>query len=477
MHTLRWSVVAVVLAAAVAGCAEPEWGDSLPQRRPLGAELATFRPSGENASPLPPHAPDASAVQPTGNLTLRDAARLALLHSPDLASFAWSVRQAEAEQLQASLRPNPELEAEVENFAGTGEFSGTGALETTVVLSQLVELGGKRSRRTRLAELDSRLAGWDYEARRLEVLTTVSQRYAEVVAAQRRLELTGENLRLATEAAATVRQRVAAGKSAPAEAMKASVEAATAEIDQRNAERALASARRQLAATWGADEARFAAAVGMLTDPQRLPALAELEPLLAQNPQIARWGTELDQRQATVDLAKAQAIPDVTVGVGYRNFQETEDNDHAMLVTASIPLPLFDRNQGGIAAARAALSRGQVERQAARTDLHAALADAYALLASAHDELMTLQNTVLPLASQAYDAAAAAFAEGKSGYLDMLDAQRTLVEARAQEVEALARYHQSRVAVEALIGQSIETIGDATPEGDGNAHQEECSHE
>ena len=463
MHRLYLGVMGVIFAVAIPGCTLPKWGSSLPEPRPLGSGHVTYAPT-ESSTPAAGSVSRAgsSETEPTGELSLRKAVTLALLRSPELASFAWSVRQAEAEQLQASLQPNPRLETEFENFAGTGEFRGTRALETTVSLSQLIELGGKRARRMRLASLDSRLSGWNYETKRLKVLTDVTRKYAALLAAQRRLDLTRENLKLAEAALGAVEKRVSAGKSAPTEKLKASVETATSRIDNRRAERELTVARQQLAATWGSDKALFDRAVGDFAKISPPPDTEALTPLLAQNPEIARWETEAAQRQATLDLAKAAAVPDVEVGAGYRQSWETGADDGAMLVTASVPLPLFDRNQGEILRARFGVQKTHADRNAAQVRLHAQLTAAYQQLASAYEESRSLQDEILPMARRAYKAVETSFKEGKSGYLDMLDAQRTLVDAQSKHVEALAEYHQARAQVEALVGQSIESVSTKT---------------
>src|SRR5437660_1513548 len=133
-------------------------------------------------SPLPLRssapAPGTSPYQePTAVLTLPQALALALLQNPELRAFAWEVRVAEARTLQAGLRPNPELGLDIENVAGTGAFQGGRSAETTLRLSQVIELGGKRARRLRVAALERDLAAWDYETKRVEVLTAVAQAF------------------------------------------------------------------------------------------------------------------------------------------------------------------------------------------------------------------------------------------------------------------------------------------------------------
>src|SRR3972149_1747368 len=173
--------------------------------------------------------------EPKGDLELREALSLALLHNPELASFSIEVRAAEARTLQAGLRPNPEFDVEVENFAGSGALRRFDETETTIQLGQLMELAGKRRKRERVASLERDLAGWDYEAKRGDVLTETSKTFVEVLAAQERLALTQELLRLAEQTFETVSARVQAGKVSPIEETKAGVALANSRIEHARA--------------------------------------------------------------------------------------------------------------------------------------------------------------------------------------------------------------------------------------------------
>jgi len=453
--------VALAVALATAGCQLPQWGESLPARRPLGAEFEVYKPLDGDTAALFEAAPGKSKVdlgEPTGELNLRRALSLALAKSPELASFAWGVREAEAEQLQASLPPNPELETEFENFGGSREFRGTRSLETTVALSQLIELGGKRAKRIKLAQADSKLAGWEYETKRLGVLTGVTQRFITALAIQKKLELADEDLKLASAGLDAVTKQVAAGKASLMAKTKASVEVATGKIRAARIKRTLTSARCELAATWGSTRPQFTRLLGDLGEITAIPPADKLTAHLARNPEMASWSAELQKRQAALELARANAIPDVTAGVGYRHTRETEDNDHAIVAGVSIPLPLFDRNQGEIRKARYSLLRARTRRRAAEVKLHTEFEKAYQTLASAHSEAVALRDEVLPAARSSHEASGKSFEQGKAGYMDVLDAQRTLVEVREQYIEALEAYHSAVTSVEEIIAQPLKSI-------------------
>ncbi len=454
------TVLAVSLA--ISGCSLPQWGGSLPARRPLGSEFKVYAPSGSQTDSLFGEVPTADTKvdlsEPTGPLNLRRALSLAIAKSPELADFAWGVRESEAEGLQASLLPNPELETEFENFGGSGEFSGSRSLETTIALSQLIELGDKRAKRMKLAEADSKLAGWRYEKKRLSVLTDVTARFITALATQKKLALAQEDLKLARAGLDLVAKELAAGKVTLVEKTKASVEVATGKIRVARIERKLNIAKSQLAAGWGSSKAKFTTLLGNMDDIKSVPSAQKLAAHLEQNPELASWTAETQKRQAALDLARAGAIPDVTAGVGYRYTRETADNDHALVAGVSIPLPVFDRNQGNIRKARYSLQRAKTQRRAAEVKLHTEFEKAYQTLASARSEAVALRDEVMPAARSSHQVAGNSFEHGKTGYLSVLDAQRTLVDVRQQYLEALEAYHNAVAGVEGIIATPLKSI-------------------
>ena len=406
--------------------------------------------------PSTPEARSLDTEEPNGVLTLRKALSLALMQNPELAAFSWEIRAADARRLQASLLPNPEFEVEVEEVGGSGERSGFDGAETTIQLGQLIELAGKRPKRTRLAALERDLASWDYESKRLDVMNQVTQAFIDVLAAQKRLALSKEMVDLSEQVYTAVKQRVNAGKDSPVEQTKAKVALTTIQIEWERAKRKLVSARMQLVTAWGSNTPVFNEVAGQFDNVLPIPSGEELSSLISHNPDIARWIAEMEQRHATVDLEKAYAVPDPTIFGGAQRFNETDDT--AFVLGISFPLPLFDRNQSNIQAAKYRLAKAREERKAVETSLYAVLAEAYQELSSAYMETTALKDDVLPGARSAFDAANEGYREGKLDFLQLLDTQRTLVEVRGQYIESLAAYHKARANVERLIGKGINTV-------------------
>jgi cobalt-zinc-cadmium efflux system outer membrane protein len=452
MFTKILKFLTILSVITISGCMDSGADAVLPEPRPLGEDFSTFQPPKKP----PTTVSDAPEIaEPDGVITLRQALALVLMYNPELRAFSWEVRASEARQLQAGLLPNPTIKVEAEEVGGTGGRSGFNGAETAIQFGQLIELAGKPSKRKRVASLESELAGWDYEAKRLNVFTEAAHAFVEILAAQERLKLAEELVQLSEQIFNTVTQRVDAGKDSPVEKTKAQVALASARIGQKQAHRRLVSARKRLAVTWGSISPVFEGVSGQLDATLPIPSETELNLLLIQNPDLARWAVEMERRRSALELEKANAIADPTIFGGMQRFNETDDS--AVVFGLSIPVPAFNRNQGRILEARYNLAKARMQQRATEADLYATLADVYQALSSAFIEVTDLKNEVLPGAQSAFDATRRGYREGKFDYLMVLDAQRTLFEAKARYIEALASYHTAKADVERLIGRPIDS--------------------
>lgn len=400
-------------------------------------------------------------VQPE-HLTLAAAIELALAYNPDLAAATWHAEAGTGRVQQAGLWLNPQTGLTVEDVAGTGDYAGTKQTETTLRLGQTIELGNKRSARVTAARQDRDLSAWDRASLELEVVADTTRSFLAVLGLQDQLALSDEEVSLAEQMVASVRRLVQSGREPEAEATRAEVALAAARIDRTQTRRALEEARQELAASWGAVPS-FDRADGTLAPAGPPPSLPDLTSRLEHSPELARWSTELAQRQAQLALAEANAIPDVTVDAGYRRYEETGDS--GFVFGASLPLPLFDRNQGAIAAARSELSAAEEEQRAAGVRARTALNRAHAELLTTYDEIEALATGILPAADRAFASIQAGYLEGRYRHLDVLDAQRTLISNRERLVRAKTEYRQALARIDRLTGGPISGGSTATAGG------------
>lgn len=391
--------------------------------------------------------------EPEDTVTLQQALALALLHNPELEAFSVEIRAKDAQLLQAGLYPNPELETEAEEFGGGKGMNEFDGVETTIWLSQLIPLGGKISKRKRVAALEKDLSVWDYESKKLDVLTLTAKAFIEVLASQERLHLAKELNTLAQDVLETVSARVKAGKDFPVEKTKAEVALSTSIIKLERAQRVLEATRKNLTLIWGSNNPKFKKAEGDLYTTKDIPSLGNLQEKISQNPDIARWKQEIEMRKAVIKREDSKAIPDVTFSFGKRFL--AEDNTDAFVMGFSLPLPVFDRNQGSRLEAKHRLSKAKKDEEAVKLQILSFLSGSYQLLSAAFIEAETLRNKVLPDARKVFDNSAEWYRKGKFSYLQVLDAQRTLFQIREQFIDALNAYHQGVNDVERLIADKI----------------------
>jgi len=439
--------IIILLATAFCGCSN---------QNKNAAPLAENSSTPETQAEYPPDAPAAQSDELTGTITLREAVAHALLNNPKLKAFSLDIRAVEAQKLQAGLLPNPEIDVEIEEVGGTGDRSGFDSSETTIQIGQLIELADKRSKRTRLADIEEDLAELDYKSERLDIINEVAGAFIDVLAAQEQLSLSKELVDLSEKAYSTVAERVRAGQDSPVEEMKAKIALSNTQVEFEKAGNNLIAARHRLAAAWGGSNPVFEKVAGEFYEISPAPSFEKLADLISKNPDIARWPIEENKHRAAVELEKAKATSDIKLGGGIQYFNEGDDS--AFIVGFSIPFPLFDRNQGNIQEAMYMLAKVREQYKAAQADIRASLAEASTKLSSSFSEISIIRNDVLPNAGSAFDATNQGYREGKFEYLIVLDAQRTFFEVRAKYIEALTGYHKARADVERLIGGDIDSV-------------------
>ena len=406
----------------------------------LGAALALLHASPTlAASPRP--------------LTLVQALSSALAANPRLTVAERDIGMAGGRSVQAAALPNPNLSLEVDNAFGSGPYQGLDLSEQTLQVSQLFELGGKREARVAAANAGLGVARWEREAIRLQVLAETTAAFASVLSAQRRVDILTGQAEAITRWAPLLQSRVEAGASSPAEIARSKVAASLARVEQQRAKAALTTARRELALLMGLSEAKFGPVTGNLWRVNAPPALDRILKSAQENPQLTRFTALTAQRRAELEGARAQAVPDVTLGVGYRHYNETADS--GMVFTLSVPLPVFDRNQGGIIEASESLRRAEAEQAVARSALISQVGRAYDTLKASYDEIALLRGSGLPDARAAFEGIESGYSEGRYSLLELLDAQSSLTETALRELDALVSYHTALATLEGLTGRPV----------------------
>ncbi|MFL1415268.1 TolC family protein [Pseudomonas fildesensis] len=376
-------------------------------------------------------------------LTLDSALQTAFANNPDLAAAQWEVGIAEGGRQQAGLIPNPVASWDAED---TRRNTRT----TTVKLSQTLELGGKRGARIDVATRAQDAASLTLEQRRNVLRADVIDGYYGALRAQERLDLAQRSLALAERGLVVANGRVTAGKSSPVEATRAQVQLSEIRLEFNRAQMGLTDAYRRLAASTGNATPDFQA---VATQPQSTPPLPPTAQLLARlehTTELRLAELQILQNEASVGLEKAQRIPDLDVSIGSQ--YDASVRERVNLVGVSMPIPLFNRNQGNVLSATRRADQARDLRNATELRLRTETRQALDLWQTANTEVRAFNQQILPAAQSAVDSATRGFEMGKFNFLDVLDAQRTLIAARTQYLTATAQATDAWVRIERIYG-------------------------
>lgn len=347
--------------------------------------------------------------------------------SPRVSQAKAQADAAEARARQAGVSPNPELSLEVENFAGSGAFRGLRSTETTLALSQRLELGGKRSARVAVAGAERDFAFLTYKAALADLDRDIRLAHAELRANEDRAVLARDNTAAAEELSRTARILVEAGRDPPLRQLRAEATLAEARAEQARTFSELLIARRLLGTLIGSNDPDLSAT----TDQEAAPAnVAPDTPTLNEQLAIA----ERSAAQARVRLARAEAVPDVTASGGVRRFEEAKDT--AFVAGISIALPFRDRNRGNIEAAQSESIAAESGLVIAQRDANRARYDARMLLEAAEVRYEALAGPGIAQAEEALRLARIGYNAGKFSLLELLDAQHALTTARLNLIQA-----------------------------------------
>ena len=416
---------------------------------PLGLAAALLSPAAfaQNAAttPLPAAQAAQQIAEPAGTLTLDAALALAAGRNFTLSAAGHELDAAEGGIMQARTIPNPEVAVLLED-------NRRDTRTTTAQVNLPIELGGKRAARIGAAQKARELAQSQLGAARTDLRAAVVGGFFGVVIAQERVKLARGSAEIATKGAQAATRRVAAGKIAPLEESKARVEQANAELEVADAEAALAIARQSLAGLWGSSEARFLEAAGNLDTLPARPDGASLTQALDSAPELASRRLELERRQAIIGVERSRQYPDLTVSMGSKR-DNGSDRGTMPVLGVSLPLPLFDRNQGNLYAALRQADKAADEYRATQVRLANELQQATRQLTVSRTSADSLRGTVLPAAQQAYEAATRGFEAGKFNFLDVLDAQRTWFQARIRYLGVVANAYQAATTIDRILGR------------------------
>jgi cobalt-zinc-cadmium efflux system outer membrane protein len=390
------------------------------------------------------------------HLSLGSALDRARMQNPQVAMARARVLQAEGMRTQASLIPNPSLYASSENtpLGGSQPFTFGNDTDDYVYLIQKVELGGKRNRRVAFASENVRQMSIQSEVAMHQLLARVATAYWMAAGSEALDQLYQREVSRLDEIVDYNRARVKKGASAEADLIRIQLEGdrfkAQARLAAEQARRSLIALYREMGATAFPDSVVF-------TD--RLEDLSEIRPpdlqtVLRDRPEMRAAREGLKQVEANFALQRANAVPDPELMAGYKRFSGSGQftGQNTLFFGFQVPIPIFDRNQGQIAAAEAQAQGAKDAVMDQEIAIRAKVESAVSDYESRRQALLKILPRMARRASVSEQIAEGAYRLGSADILRFLDATRIDIETQLLFVQTLVDYHDSVVNLELVTG-------------------------
>lgn len=382
--------------------------------------------------------------------SLEDLEQRALEKNPALALAEAAMRGAEARRVQAGLLPNPVVGYTAEDVPVDDTSEG----KHGVFVAQEIPLGGKLRLSRKVLEQDleqTRLAG---EAQRLLLVSELRRLYYRALAAQERVALRERLANLTREAVEITKQLYNTGAADAPDQLAVENEALLRESD-------LSEARIELDQTWAALRAVVAdpdlepgRLAGELSRIPELDRTGSRDQLLAQSPELLAARVRAARAEAVLARARAERVPDLEIEAGVRQPRGNSsrgENEREAFADIGFRLPIFNRNQGGIAAAEADLAQARLEEQRVRFALEGRFAETFGRYRQASQRAQTYREGILDRARLAHRQYLEQYQQMMAAYPQVLITERTLIQTEEGYVDALARAWDAAVALQTLL--------------------------
>lgn len=364
-----------------------------------------------------------------------------LEHTFELKMAEAGVGIREGERWQAARRPNPLLTVEFDSLrqqkSGNCEEN-----ELFIGLTQLLELGGKRRARERVAEAAQTVSSWDIEIVKCDLYAALLYAFIDVAMAQERLQVANDLLSTAEEGLSSTRLKASNGKGSSIDIKKVEISHRMAALSQSRRRADLVQAKIRLRSLWDDIGPQFESVMFPIYELCPPPSYSDLACELEANPTLSKSYAELRKAWEIVAWERSRRFPDLAVQVAVNT--ERFYRDPSLFVGFQIPLPINDRNQGNIC--RAEHERNQIlfKQLDIASHLNSKLELSHQEWCTAFEQAKALQELVTTAAAESYQLANESYQAGKVEYLALLDARSTFYGLKMQYLDVLEEYHRKR---------------------------------
>jgi cobalt-zinc-cadmium efflux system outer membrane protein len=386
-------------------------------------------------------------------VTLEQVQKIAADSNPTLRQAEAEIRATKARQQQAGLYPNPTVGYTGDEIRG----GSVGGGKQGFFLQQAVVTGGKLGLSREVFGKEVKLAEIEAEEQKIRVQSAVKMAFLRVLAAQELLETRRDLAKIAQDAAETQRRLMNTGQADESEVLGAEVEAQRMRMAARMQENTLREEWRSLAAVIGQPELPLATVAGNLeTDWPELNEDQAVETIAKESPAVRIADAAEARAQSVLARAKREPVPDVLIRGGLEYNNETLGSvpwakGWEGIAELAVQIPLFNRNQGNTAAARADIDRAGQEKTRIALTLRERAATAVDQYANARLMAVEYRDEMLPRAKRAYSLMVDKYGQMLASYPRVLDTQRKLYELQIEYISALESVWTNGIALQGFL--------------------------
>ncbi len=400
---------------------------------------------------LPGRAQTPGSEQKT--MTLEELQQMALQNNPTFAQSAANIQAAEGRKKQAGLYPNPTVAYQGEQIRG-GSFHGG---EQGFFVQQDIVLGGKLGLNRKILDQELKQAETEAEEQKVRVVTNVRMSYIQALAAQQTLELRQHLSKLADDAVETSHQLANVGQADAPDVLESEVEAQQAELAVTMAEQNQQRVWKALAAVVGNLRLPLMKLEGKLEDTPPVNADELVEKIVNESPAVRIAELGVKRAEAALARAKREPIPDLQLRGGLQQNGEllSEPSGRSVglqgFADVGVKIPLFNRNQGNIATAKADAERAKREVERVKLVLRERAASVVQNYTFSQTAVDRYKNQMIPRAQKAYVMYTKKYHDMAAAYPQVLIAQRTLMQLEVSYITALETFATSSLSLESYL--------------------------
>jgi len=337
------------------------------------------------------------------------------------------------------LWANPEVEVEIENFAGSDTFSGFNGAEYAVKISQTLPISGAQGKMFEIGQMKLSEAEMASAKLSTDIRGSAMSAFVSALTAQQRLEILNSLDRAFRDLQHVVSQLENAGRISQLDSRRVSLEYRSFSLSLIRAESERFEAQRKLFSLWKRQPKSPLHLAGTLKRTGAVPSLTVCLELLQESDTWKLAGIPAEIGSIEVERAQRDKIPDLTIAAGIRHHNEL--NEHAYIVGFGIELPLFNSGSLAVETAEARLRQHMLDRTANQQHLQGEIAVLHQQLGSAHATIVEYETGILDEASEVYKSVLKGYQAGRYTLMDVIDSQRNHLTVQEDYLLALEAYH------------------------------------